>query len=123
MTRSSRSPRLSAVHEDLKIAPAVEDFAGAYRAEPLQRVSWNKNGIPATTVQKIAGMMGVSSEQLFDTLGLARATIARKVRDDRRLLPDESSRVLGLARLVGLAESMVRESGAGPFDAAAWIAE
>ena len=56
------------------------------------------------------------------TLGLARATVDRKIRDNKLLSPDESSRVLGMASLVGQVQSLVAESGnADGFDAGAWV--
>jgi uncharacterized protein (DUF2384 family) len=49
--------------------------------------------------------------------------VDRKVRENKRLSPDESSRVLGMARLVGQVQAMVEESGRPEgFDAAAWVA-
>jgi putative toxin-antitoxin system antitoxin component (TIGR02293 family) len=47
----------------------------------------------------------------------------RKVRQRRRLNQDESERVVGVARLIGQVEQMVRESGdLEGFDAARWVA-
>jgi uncharacterized protein (DUF2384 family) len=56
-------------------------------------------------------------------LGIARATANRKVKADEVLSQDESESALGLARLIGLVEKIVAESGepAG-FDAAQWTA-
>ena len=67
--------------------------------------------------------MHMPMERFYRTLGLARPTVDRKVRLAKRLNADESERVLGIARLVGQAQSLVKESG-GPvkFDAATWVA-
>lgn len=99
-------------------------FEKAYRATPIERVAMVKLGVPAGMVVDLATRMGISKEQLLRTLGLARATIDRKVREGSRLGPDESSRVLGLRRLIGRAQVLVDDAGsAKDFDAAAWAAQ
>lgn len=56
-------------------------------------------------------------------IGVARATVDRKVRQQKRLSPEETERVLGVATLVGQVERMVQESGTPDgFDAAVWTA-
>ncbi len=67
--------------------------------------------------------MAISKDKLYATIGLARATVNRKLREQQVLNQDESERVLGIARLVGQVDQMVRESG-NPvgFDAAKWVA-
>ena len=98
-------------------------FEGAYRAAPIERVAVIKRGVPATLAGELAAQMGISKEQLFRMLGLARATIDRKVRQASLLSPDESSRVLGLSRLVGRVQALVEDAGgAADFDAAVWAA-
>jgi len=98
-------------------------FLQAYQADAMERVRIVKAGVPAEVVDLIAKRMAMPKEKLAGTLGLARATIDRKVRENKPLSPDESSRVLGMARLVGQVESLVEESGQPDgFDAAAWVA-
>ena len=89
----------------------------------LERIRIVKDGIPARTVEAMARRMAVPKERLVATLGLTRATVDRKARDNKPLSIDESARVLGMARLVGQVQEMVTESGdpAG-FDAASWVA-
>ncbi len=100
-------------------------FAHVFAAEPMERILWIKEGLAAREVEGVARRMGVTKERLMSTLGLARATVDRKVREHKPLSPDESSRLLGVAHLVGQVQSMVEESGrpdeAG-FDAAHWTA-
>jgi putative toxin-antitoxin system antitoxin component (TIGR02293 family) len=98
-------------------------FASVFRADPIERVKLVKDGVPASAVESLAKRMAIPKERLMSTLGLARATVERKVRENKRLSPDESSRVLGMARLVGQVQAMVEESGRPEgFDAAAWVA-
>lgn len=100
------------------------DFRALYRADPLDRVLLIKQGVPASSVEFIATRMDLTKEQLFKTLGLSRATVDRKAGAGKALTADESSRVLGMARLVGQVQAMVEESGNPQgFDAAQWVAQ
>ena len=93
-----------------------------YHTSVVDRVSLVKAGVPASYVKVLSARMDMPMERFYLTLGLARPTVDRKVRESKRLNPDESERVLGIARLVGQAQALVKESG-GPqkFDAARWV--
>ncbi|GAA3999382.1 hypothetical protein GCM10022279_23880 [Comamonas faecalis] len=98
-------------------------FLDAFEAEQIVLIKTVKDGLPSSLVYQLAERMRVPKERLMSTLGLPRATIQRKVAQSTLLGPDESSRVLGMTRLIGQAQAMVRESGAAEgFDAAAWVA-
>jgi putative toxin-antitoxin system antitoxin component (TIGR02293 family) len=99
-------------------------FKQAYRADPMELVTLVKRGVTAESVQALAKLMSISKERLADTLGLAAATVNRKSRDQKPLSSDESSRVIGMARLVGQVQAIVEESGDPEgFDAASWVAQ
>ncbi len=87
------------------------------------RVNVVKEGVPAEYVEALATSMAISKEKFYRTIGVARPTVDRKIREGMQLSQDESERVLGIARLIGQAQSMVELSG-GPqnFDAAKWLA-
>ena len=87
------------------------NFVQVFRADAMERVELVKRGIPATVVDAMAKRMAMPKERLALMLGLARATIDRKVREGEPLSVDESSRVLGMARLVGQVQAMVEDSG------------
>lgn len=94
-----------------------------FRASPLERIRIIKQRVPAKFVVVISVSMKVSKEMLYVTLNLARATIDRKVSKKELLDQDESERVLAMTRLVGQADSIVRDSGtAEGFSAAEWVA-
>ena len=100
-----------------------KSFARIYQFEPSERVKLVKEGVPASVLLLISDQMAIPRDRLYATLGLARATVNRKVRDKQVLNQDESERVLGIARLVGQAQTMVQESGEPKgFDAARWDA-
>ena len=93
-----------------------------FRADPMDRVTLVKAGVPAADFVVLASNMNMAKERLASTLGLARATVDRKIRDNKMLSPDESSRVLGMASLVGQVQSLVSESGqTQDFDAGEWV--
>ena len=108
-------------HEASAVAPqSANQF---YAMEPIERMGLVQQGVPANVVNLIADDMQISKEKLYATVGVARATIDRKLRERKLLSPDESERVLGMARLVGQVDTMVRESGRpAQFDAAQWLA-
>lgn len=90
---------------------------------PIGRVALVKQGVPPEALGLLAADMGITKAQLYVTLGVPRATMERKVRQRRRLNQDESERVVGVARLVGQVEQIVRESGnLERFDASRWVA-
>ncbi len=99
------------------------NYLAVFRADPIDRIGMIKRGIPAATVEVMARRMAMPKERLLASLGLARATVERKVRENRPLSNDEGARVIGMARLVGQVQAMVEESGDPKgFDAAAWVA-
>jgi len=95
-----------------------------YQSAPMERIELVKAGAPAVFVYYLLADMSISRERLYTTVGVARATIDRKVRAGGRLNPNESERILDVARLVGQVEQMVAESGtASHFDAGKWVAD
>ncbi len=98
-------------------------FGSLYSVAPMLRVELVRTGVPPEALGLIAQDMGISKDQLYTTLGVPRATMERKLRERRRLNQDESERVVGIARLVGQVDQVVRESGEPKgFDAARWVA-
>jgi putative toxin-antitoxin system antitoxin component (TIGR02293 family) len=94
-----------------------------FHASPLERIRIIKQGVPAKFVVVISVSMKMSKETLYGALNLARATIDRKVSKKQLLDQDESERVLAMTRLVGQADSIVRDSGTTEgFSAAEWVA-
>jgi putative toxin-antitoxin system antitoxin component (TIGR02293 family) len=89
----------------------------------MVRVDLVQQGVPAAAVAEIAANMGISKEKIYVTLGFPRATIERKAREHQRLSTSESERLVGIARLIGQIDQIVRESGdPQAFDAARWVA-
>jgi putative toxin-antitoxin system antitoxin component (TIGR02293 family) len=98
-------------------------YAGLYTLGPLERIHAVRQGVPAQVLSTMAQGMHVTRDQLFQWAGIPRATANRKLRQSSLLSQDESERVLGIARLIGLVEQVVAESGSpDTFDAAVWTA-
>ena len=98
-------------------------FVQAFRADPMNRVRIIKQGISAKALEQMAMDMAIPMERLAVTLGLARATVNRKVRENKPLSAAEGSRVLGMASLIGQVQTMIEESGNPEgFNAAEWVA-
>lgn len=107
-----------------KAEPAPAKVMNLYRVDPQTRIAAIRKGIPASMVAELSSTMGMSKELLLGSLGLSRATISRKEKDGTALSKDESERVLGLAALIGKAQTMVEESGDPTgFDAAHWLGD
>jgi putative toxin-antitoxin system antitoxin component (TIGR02293 family) len=98
-------------------------FTSIFRVDPSFRIAIIKSGVKPETFGVIARQMDRSREQLGKTLGLSVTTIDRKQKAGENLSPEQSERVVAMARLIGQVQAMVEESGdpAG-FDAAHWLA-
>jgi putative toxin-antitoxin system antitoxin component (TIGR02293 family) len=95
-----------------------------YAATPLDRVTIIRQGVPAAEVVEISEGMGVGKERVYSILGLPRATVVRKIKNNEALSPEQSERVIGLERLIGQVATMVVESGDPTgFDAGQWVGE
>jgi putative toxin-antitoxin system antitoxin component (TIGR02293 family) len=93
-----------------------------YAFDPIERAAFVKEALPAGLLTVLAEEMAISREKLYTTIGVARATVDRKLREHALLSQDESERVMDIARLVGQVDAIVRESGNPEgFDAAKWV--
>jgi putative toxin-antitoxin system antitoxin component (TIGR02293 family) len=131
---AAKPPRKAAPMGKIKIATSAraasehtqwrkDFFVVAYKADQFYVVDKVKKGMDPHVVDYVAGRMHVTKEKLMQTLGLPRATLQRKVTQDKPLSVDASSRVFGISRIIGQVEAMVNESGDPTgFDAATWVA-
>lgn len=99
-----------------------DPFATLYTAPILTQVEWVKNGLGAQDAKRILAHLQIPQGETLAALQIPAATINRKARTNAPLSPAEGERVLGLGRLLGQVQTMVRESGTqAGFDAAAWL--
>ena len=114
----------SAAYALRPLGPLGPGQGGAFALSAIERAELVKRGLPARAVQEMSAAMGLPREQLMRAVGLARSTVERKLAARGRLSESESEKLVGLSRLIGQVDAMVRESGAAPagFDAARWFA-
>jgi putative toxin-antitoxin system antitoxin component (TIGR02293 family) len=118
---SGRSRRRRRLWRD--VLKRRQSVASVVPFDVLERIELVKTGVPAGVLAVIAEDMAISRDELYATIGLARATVNRKLREQQALSQDESERVLGIARLIHQVDTIVTESGnAEGFDAAKWVA-
>ncbi|MFC0696206.1 type II RES/Xre toxin-antitoxin system antitoxin [Paraburkholderia humisilvae] len=97
-------------------------YVWVFKADPLERIDLIKEGVDATTLVSLASSLHTSKDQLFKRLGLPRATVDRKARNNENLSQDQSERVIGLMKLIGQVRTVVEQSGDPThFDAAQWV--
>jgi putative toxin-antitoxin system antitoxin component (TIGR02293 family) len=87
--------------------PAREDQAsyaellGLRATTPLALVREVARGLPYTTITSLRRATGLSSRELADAVSIRMRTVARR-KEQGRLEPDESDRVLRFARIFAL---------------------
>ena len=97
-------------------------YVDIYRAAPADRIRIIKDGVPARKAKRMIADLHFDQGVFLGALNLKTATVNRKAARDESLSPDESERVIGIARLVGQIEAMLEESGEPDhFDARKWL--
>ena len=93
---------------------------------PMDRINLVKRGVPAALVVTLVDETGMTRERLYGTVGVARATVDRKVKEDKPLSRDEGEGMVALVRLIAQVEQIMAESGdpdcTEGFDAGRWVA-
>lgn len=99
-------------------------YLDIYRATPVDRIRIIKAGVSASKAKRLISDLHFDQRVLLAALNLSTATVNRKAARDEPLTPDESERVVGVAKLVGQLQAMVEESGTSEgFDATAWLSQ
>lgn len=95
-----------------------------YDMQPVDRAGLVKGGVPSRFVGSISTDMGVTKDRFVKITGLSKATINRKIANKTNLSADESEKLVGLGKLIGQVESIVKESGSPEgFKAAKWFGD
>jgi putative toxin-antitoxin system antitoxin component (TIGR02293 family) len=99
-------------------------YVEIYRASPADRIRIIKAGVPAAKAKRMIADLHFDQSFLLGALNLKTATVNRKAARDQSLSPEESERVIGVAKLVGQVQAMVEQSGdpAG-FNAPKWLSQ
>lgn len=121
MVAQSRSRR-AAHGQSRRVGSSPVGYLEIYRAAPADRIRMIKEGVPAAKAKRIFDDLAIGQGAAYRALKLSAATVNRKAAQQQTLSPDESERVLGIAKLVGQLEAMIEESGDPEgFDAPAWL--
>jgi len=68
-------------------------------------------GIGAGFIRRLANDLEIDQATLTDHMGIARSTFSRKLRNDEALSMGDAAIALGVARLIGEIDKLLRESG------------
>lgn len=102
--------------------PTEEGFVTLYKAPILTQVGWVKAGVGARDAKVILGQLRVPQGEALTALQIPVATVNRKAKTNAPLSTAEGERVLGVGRLLGQVQTMVREVGNPEgFDTSAWL--
>lgn len=97
-------------------------YVELFRAGRNERIRMIKAGLPAAEAKRILSGLALPSGVAMEALKLSPATVNRKVARQQALAPEDSERVLGVAKLVGQVQAMVEESGNPEgFQAELWV--
>jgi putative toxin-antitoxin system antitoxin component (TIGR02293 family) len=100
----------------------VTDNAAVFKAAPVDRIYLIRVGVPATDGKRVLQDLKLTESTAW--IAGALSTFNKRVRDGKTLPEAASERLVGLARLVGQVEAMVRESGDPTgFDAVDWTSQ
>lgn len=125
----SRSKTVAAHEEVARYAARTSPYSGDLQGlvqedNPLERVRRVRAGVKLRDAMQVQQRLDMPKSRFYSILGLPEATMKRKEKGDARLSPEQTERVLGVARLIGEVERMVAESGKPEgFDAGAWVAD
>lgn len=92
-------------------------------APPMQLLETERKGIDAAFMADMAKRMDVSYSHLAETMGIPKATAARKLSNHDRI---DGAAAIALARLLAIAKEIVEDSTASEaktFDTAKWLGQ
>jgi putative toxin-antitoxin system antitoxin component (TIGR02293 family) len=97
-----------AMTEALKEAAAILGLKKV--STTLDFLPYIRRGLPTKTVDSVAKRLDLSSLATVESLGFAKRTWARRVQSGELLSPEESERVVGLARVLAVATQVLGDS-------------
>lgn len=97
--------------------------SGVSIASPMQLLETERMGVDAAFLDDMAKRMDVSYSRLAETLGIPKATAARKLANNEKI---NGAAAIALARLLATASEIVQDSTAPEaqtFDTARWLGQ
>ena len=105
----------------------VDDFVGRVsNATPMELVEAERQGVVGIFVKDMSKAMNIPAIRMFDILGVPKATAEKKVAAGEVIKGSGGRAALGMARLLGIARSIVMNSkapAAKDFDSAKWLGQ
>ncbi|MEX1166035.1 MAG: antitoxin Xre/MbcA/ParS toxin-binding domain-containing protein [Hydrogenophaga sp.] len=96
---------------------------GVNTAPPMQLLETEREGVDAAFLGDMAERMAVSYSYLAETVGIPKATAARKLAKNEKI---SGAAAIALARLLAIASEIVEDSTApeaAGFDTAKWLGQ
>jgi len=108
----------------MRLSPKAFDYLKIYRASATDRIRLIKEGVSAQSAKRMITDLRLDQMVLLDALNLKTATVNRKAARNESLSPEDSERVIGVAKLMGQLEATIEEAGdPKAFDAADWLSQ
>jgi putative toxin-antitoxin system antitoxin component (TIGR02293 family) len=103
-------------------------YATIANQSPSENSDIVHRGIGAAFVRRLAHDLEIDQSTLTDHMGIARSTFSRKLKNDEALSHGDGAIALGVARIIGEVDRMLRESGdpeqmGASFDVAEWTGQ
>jgi putative toxin-antitoxin system antitoxin component (TIGR02293 family) len=97
---------------EMTIAEIVEALGGSKTfKKPIRKtddlVAKVRKGLPASTVIKLAGLLGMHRSEVARQLNIPARTLSRRLATKSRLTHDESDRTLRMAKVIALAKEVL----------------
>lgn len=96
------------------------------KATPMEIVEVERHGIDSIFLKDLSKLMDIPAVRMFDIVGIPKATAEKKVAAKEPIAGAGGQAALGLARLLGIAKSIVENSTAAEakdFDVAKWLGQ
>jgi putative toxin-antitoxin system antitoxin component (TIGR02293 family) len=105
----------------------VDDFVQRLvAAEPMQLVETERRGVSSVFLKDLSKRMEMPTARLYSIVGVPKATAEKKAAAGELLSGSGGQAALGMARLLGIARSIVENSTAPEakdFDSAKWLGQ
>jgi putative toxin-antitoxin system antitoxin component (TIGR02293 family) len=86
-------------------------YATIAAQSPSENSEVVRRGVPAEFVRRLADDLAIDQSMLTDHMGIARSTFSRKLKNAEALSNGDGAIALGVARIIGEVDRILRESG------------
>ena len=121
------SPKLIAEGVVYRRSKGVDAFVSRVSiATPMELIEAERVGVVGIFVKDLSKAMDIPAIRMFDILGVPKATAEKKVAAGEVIKGSGGRAALGMARLLGIAKSIVMNSKAPEakdFDSAKWLGQ